>query len=54
MFVKSRSDCYSLDWTGAKHYWYCCQRMKKALPCLCCRQLKNGQLDKMSATESEM
>jgi len=25
MFVKSRSDWYSLDWTGAKHYRYCFQ-----------------------------
>jgi len=25
MFVKSRSDWYSLDWSGAEHYWCCCQ-----------------------------
>jgi len=25
MFVKSRSDFYSLDWSGAEHYRYCCQ-----------------------------
>jgi len=37
MFVKSRSDCYSLDWSGAEHYWYCCQWMEKAPPYLCSR-----------------
>jgi len=25
MFVKSRSDWYSLDWSWAEHYRYCCQ-----------------------------
>jgi len=25
MFVKSRSDWYNLDWSGAEHYRYCCQ-----------------------------
>jgi len=25
MFVKSRSDWYSLDWSGAEHHRYCCQ-----------------------------
>jgi len=25
MFVKSRSDWYSLDWSGAELYRYCCQ-----------------------------
>jgi len=25
MFVKSINDWYSLDWSGAEHYWYCCQ-----------------------------
>jgi len=25
MFVKSRSVWYSLDWSGAEHYGYCCQ-----------------------------
>jgi len=65
MFVKSRSDWYSLDWSGAELYWYCCQWMEKASPCLClhsgkhfkqfcCRQLKNEQLDEMSAQVSEM
>jgi len=29
MFVKSRSDWYSLDWSGAEHYRYCCQWMDK-------------------------
>jgi len=27
MFVKSRSDWYSLDWSGAEHYRYCCHAM---------------------------
>jgi len=65
MFVKSRSDWYSLDWTGGEHYRYCCQWMEKASPCLCSHsgptvrailllELKNGQLDKMSAKVSEM
>jgi len=42
MFVKSRSDWYSLDWSGAEFNRYCCQWMKKASPCLWfyCRQLK--------------
>jgi len=35
MFVKSRSNWYSLDWSGAEHYRYCCQWMEKASPCLC-------------------
>jgi len=35
MFTKSRSDSYSLDWSGAEHYRYCCQWMEKASPCLC-------------------
>jgi len=35
MFVKSRSDWYSMDWSGAEYYRYCCQRMEKASPCLC-------------------
>jgi len=35
MFVKSRSDWYSLDWSGAEHYRYCCQWMEKASPCTC-------------------
>jgi len=25
MFVKSRSDLYSLDWSGAELHRYCCQ-----------------------------
>jgi len=24
MFVKSKSDWYSVDWPGAEHYRYCC------------------------------
>jgi len=37
MFVKSRSNWYSLDWSGTEHYRYCCccQWMEKAPPCLC-------------------
>jgi len=35
MFVKSRSDWYSLDWSGAEHYQYCCQWMEKLSLCLC-------------------
>jgi len=35
MFVKSRSDWYSLDWSRAEHYRRCCQWMEKASPCLC-------------------
>jgi len=31
----SRSDWYSLDWSAAEHYRYCCQWMEKASPCLC-------------------
>jgi len=31
MFAKSRS----LDWSGAEHYRYSCQWVKKASPCLC-------------------
>jgi len=34
MFVKSRSDWYSLDWSGAEHYRYCWQWTEKASPCL--------------------
>jgi len=35
MFVKSRSDWYSMDLSGAEHYRYCCQWMEKASSCLC-------------------
>jgi len=59
MFVKPKSDWYSVDWSGAELYRYCCQWMDKASPCLLAcvrivgqhfkqfyyRQLKNGQLD---------
>jgi len=34
MFVKSKSDSYSLDCSGAEHYRCCCQWMEKASPCL--------------------
>jgi len=35
MFVKSRSNWYSLDWSGTEHYRYCCQWMEKVSSCLC-------------------
>jgi len=35
IFVKSRSDWCSLDWSAAEHYRYCCQWMEKASSCLC-------------------
>jgi len=35
MFVKSRSDWYSLDWSGAEHCRYCCQWIEKVSPYLC-------------------
>jgi len=35
MFVKSRSDWYGLDWSGAEFYRYCYQWTEKASPCLC-------------------
>jgi len=34
MFVKSRSNWYSLDWSGAELHRYCCQLMEKVSPCL--------------------
>jgi len=54
-----------LDWSGAEHYRYCCQWMEKASPCLCSHSgptlqailqqaVKNGQLDELLATVSEM
>jgi len=65
MFEESKSDWYSLHSSGAELYRYCCQWMEKASHCLrshsgptlqaiYCRQLKNGQLDEMSAKVSEM
>jgi len=65
MFVKSRNDWYSLDWSGAEHYRYCCQWMEKASPFLCSpsgsilqaillQTVKNGQLHEVSAKVSEM
>jgi len=61
MFVKSKSDWYSLDWLEqntidtAVNEW-----RKHLLVCVCivshhfkqfyCRQLKNGQLNEMSAS----
>jgi len=35
MFVKSGSDWYSLDWSGAELHRYCREWMQKASPCLC-------------------
>jgi len=35
MFVKSKSDWYSVDWSGAEHYRCYCHWMEKASPCLC-------------------
>jgi len=65
MFEESRNDWYSLHWSGAELYRYCCQWMEKATPCLCSHSgqtphaillqaVKNGQLDEMSAIVSEM
>jgi len=65
MFEESRSDWCSLDWSEAKHYWYCRQWMEKASPCLYLHSgltlqavllqvIKNGKLDKMSAKVSEI
>jgi len=34
MFEELRSNWYSLDWSGAELYRYCCQWMEKASPCL--------------------
>jgi len=34
MFVKSKSDLYSLDLCGAEHYRYCHQWMEKTSSCL--------------------
>jgi len=34
MFKESRSDWYSLHWSGAELYRYCCHWMEKASPCL--------------------
>jgi len=39
MFVKSRSNWYGLDWSGAELYRYCCQWMEKASSCLCSHRL---------------
>jgi len=65
MFVKSRNDWYSLDWSGAEYYRYCCQRMEKVSPYLCLHSgptlqavllqaVENGQLDELSAMVSKM
>jgi len=60
MFVKSRSDWYSLDWSGAELYLN--EWRKRLLACvrivgqhsILLQAVKNGQLDKMSVTVSEM
>ena len=66
MFVKSRSDWYSLDWSGAELIDTAVNKWRKRLlACVhivgqlhfkqfYCRQLKNGKLDEMSAKVSEM
>jgi len=70
MFVKSRSDWYGLDWPGAEFYRYCyamlyCNEWRKRhLACVRVvgyhfkqfyySQLKNVQLDELSAKVSEM
>jgi len=62
--VKKRLVQPELD-SRAEHYRHYCQWMEKVSPCLCshsgstlkqfyCRQLKNGQLNEMSAKVSEM
>jgi len=35
MRLWSQSNWYSLDWSGAEHYRYCCQWVEKASPCSC-------------------
>ena len=65
MFVKLRSDCYSLDWSGAeffdtavnewrKHLLVCVRIVGHHFKQFYCRQLKNRQLDELSAKVSEM
>jgi len=65
MFVKSRSDWYSLDWYGAEHYRQCCQWMEKASTCLCSHSgqtfqaillqaVENRQLNELYGKVSEM
>jgi len=65
MFVKSTSDWYSLDWSGAERIDAAINEQRKRL-LACVRivghhfkqfyysQLKNGELDKMSAKVSEI
>jgi len=65
IFVKSRSNWYSLDWSGAELYHTAVNEWRKRL--LACvrivgkrfkqfyyRQLENGQLDEMSTIVSKM
>jgi len=62
MFVKSRSDWYSLDWNiidTAVNKWRkrllaCVRIMGQHFEQFHCKQLKNGQLNGLSATVSEM
>jgi len=51
MFVKSRSNWYSLDWSGAEHYLYCCQWMEKASLCLCSHSVAKLQAILLQAVE---
>jgi len=34
MLLNSRSDWWSLDWSGAEHHWDCCQQKEKPSLCL--------------------
>jgi len=63
--VKSRSDWYSLHWSGAELYRLLLSMNRESVPLpvfavfqhfkqFYCRQLKNGQLGEMSSKESEM
>jgi len=65
MFVKSRSDWYRLDWSGADFIDTAVNEWRNCfLACVCIvgqhfkqfyyRQLKNRQLDEMSAKVSKM
>jgi len=65
MFVKSRSDWYSLNWSGAEFFDTAVNKWRKRLlACVSivgqhlkqfyCRQLKNRQLDEMSAKVTEI
>jgi len=51
MFVKSRSDWYSLDWSGAELYRFRCQWMEKASPWLCSHSGQTLQAILLQAVE---